>query len=674
MAEEPQYSSDSTTNKRKYEDQSTPPSSGPRRPTGFSSAPPMPAAPDSVPPPSYNNVPPPVDDFQAAKRRAEMIAARLLNSAPVDVKRPRVENGSGGFDSADKGFSSPPSDLKPSPVPSAIPVSYGGGGGGGGYQGIGTSKKIEIPNMRVGVIIGKGGETIKYLQLQSGAKIQVTRDTEADLNSPCRVVELMGTSEQISKAEQLINDVLAEAETGGSGIVARRITGQAGSDNFVMRIPNNKVGLVIGKGGETIKNMQARTGARIQVIPLHLPPGDTSTERTVQIDGTSEQIESAKQLVNEVISENRIRNPAMAGGYPQAGYQARPPSNWGTPGAPPMQQPGYGGYQSGAYPGPSPQYNMSQPAYAGYPSQPTSGGYSASWDQTSVPPAQQTTQGSGYDYYSNQQQPSQQPQAPAGSAAAVDSTGYGYGQPQASGYTQDGYGGYHAPQSGYGQPTSYDPQQGYNSAPSYGNVTSSTQEGQTPAYAAQGDSTQAPPPVQPSSMGQQGYGTGQQPSPNPSSYPAQGATQAGYGIPPTSQGGYGNQPPAQSGYPGYGPPQTQKPLANPPVYGQTQQSPGTAGGYGQPGYPHSQPPTSGYAQPDSGAQRAPPSGYGAAAAAAQPGYGAGTYGGQAGYSQGPASYNYGGGYSQAAYPADGNGAAATQTVQQSGVTTKSPQS
>lgn len=39
------------------------------------------------------------------------------------------------------------------------------------------------------------------------------------------------------------------------------------------------------------------------MIPLHLPPGDTSTERTLQIDGSSEQIESAKQLVNEVISE-----------------------------------------------------------------------------------------------------------------------------------------------------------------------------------------------------------------------------------------------------------------------------------------------------------------------------------------------------------------------------------
>ena len=85
-------------------------------------------------------------------------------------------------------------------APSSIPVSYG-------YQG--SSRKIEVPNGRVGVIIGKGGETIKYLQLQSGAKIQVTRDMDADLNSATRIVELMGTPEQIAKAEQLINDVLA---------------------------------------------------------------------------------------------------------------------------------------------------------------------------------------------------------------------------------------------------------------------------------------------------------------------------------------------------------------------------------------------------------------------------------------------------------------------------------
>jgi len=33
-----------------------------------------------------------------------------------------------------------------------------------------------------------------------------------------------------------------------------------------------------------------------------LPPGDPTPERTLQIDGITEQIEHAKQLVNEIIS------------------------------------------------------------------------------------------------------------------------------------------------------------------------------------------------------------------------------------------------------------------------------------------------------------------------------------------------------------------------------------
>ncbi|KAM6541784.1 hypothetical protein CsatB_006231 [Cannabis sativa] len=801
MADEAQYSSgpDSVTNnKRKYEEQTTPPP--PRRPTGFS-APITSSSPDS-----YNNVPPPVDEIQLAKQRAQEIAARLFNNAsagagagasPLDTKRPRVENGGSGFDSPSGSSSFFVSvvvfvfligqvvilcelyaDYKGQQgslsSQSSIPVSYG-------FQG--SSKKIEIPNGRVGVIIGKGGETIKYLQLQSGAKIQVTRDMDADLNSSTRMVELMGTPEQISKAEQLITDVLAGAESGsgGQGMVTRRAGSQSGSDQFTMKIPNNKVGLIIGKGGETIKNMQARTGARIQVIPLHLPPGDTSNERTLQIDGTSEQIESAKVLVNEVISEvcliymsvvdhvpnyqaagsfdvpsilnstsvsspgrwlmqigsvamrnlrvsfywtigdtnmeffllvfpqhhsgmvlnpflvfsndivegsfkvlwefkNRARNSSMSGGYSQQGYQARPPSSWAPPGgAPPMQQPGYGYGQPGAYSGQS-QYNMPQTSYPGYPQQ-ASGGYQSNWDQSGAPQSQQAAQGGSYDYY-GQQQATQ-----GGSAAPADNSGYNYGQPPASGYqqgqgySQDGYGGYHAPQSGYGQQPSYD-QQGYSAA-GYG--ASNSTEAHAASYGSQGDSTQAPGQ---SSAGQQGYNASQQqPSPSPGSYPPQGATQPGYGVPPTSQAGYGAQPGApQPGYgSGYGAPQA-KPPSNAPVYGQATQSPTAPGAAGysqasqQPGYPHSQPP-SGYAQPDSSSQRGPPSSYGAAAAAAsQPGGYGPPYGAapQAGYGQVPPYNNasYGSGYSQPpAYASDGSGApAASQSSQQSGVAKTSPQS
>ncbi|XP_061374711.1 uncharacterized protein LOC133316930 [Gastrolobium bilobum] len=654
MADESQYSvgNDATTPpslKRKYNDDQPPT----HRPTGFSDTP------EVVPPPSYNSVPPPAaTGIELAKQRAQEVAARLLSGAPpLDPKRPKVDNGApAAYDSI---------DLKPQYLAPSISPSYG-------HQGQGASKKIDIPNGRVGVIIGKGGETIKYLQLQSGAKIQVTRDMDADPNSLTRTVELMGTADAIASAEKLISEVLSEAESGGSGIVTRRLTGQAGSDEFVMKIPNNKVGLIIGKGGETIKNMQASTGARIQVIPLHLPPGDTSTERTLKVEGTPEQIESAKQLVDQVISgDNRVRNSAMSGGYSQQGYQARPPSSWVPPVAP-MQQPGYGYVQPGAYTGPSPQYSMPQPSYAGYPPQ-SSGGYSTNWDQSTAPPQQSTH--AGYDYYSQQQQ-QQNTGVPAPPA---DGTAYSYSQPPSSGYNQpgqgyaqDGYGAYHAqPQSGYGQPPSYDQQQGYSSAPSYGTGSNPAQEGHAPNYGSQGDSTQVL-PVQPS-MSQQGYGTGQQPSPNAANYPPQGAAQAGYGVPPTTQTAYGNQPQVQSGYgPGYGPPQTQKPTGTPPVYGQSQ-SPNAAGGYGQSGYPPSQP---------------PPSGYGGAV---QPGYGPPSYGapasGQPGYGQAPPSYSnssYGAGYPQPpAYSSDANSGGSTrgsyegtpaQTVQQGSVAKTSPQS
>ncbi|XP_058074050.1 uncharacterized protein LOC131222849 [Magnolia sinica] len=710
MAEDPQLASRITPvdNKRKYEEGQTPPPL--RRPTGFSAPIAASPSPDSnapaaaAPPPSYNTVPPPTDEIQAAKQRAQEIAARLFNSA--EAKRPRLENG-GSEDSNDKGFGSVLADLSQKPpgqqnaysqfgtaLPTSITAGYG-------FQG--SSKKIDIPNGRVGVIIGKGGETIKYLQLQSGAKIQVTRDMDADPTSQTRVVELIGTPEQISKAEQLINDVLAEAEAGGSGVVAaRRFSSvQIGAEQFTMKVPNNKVGLIIGKGGETIKNMQARSGAHIQLIPLHLPPGDTSTERTIQIDGTKEQVESAKQLINEVVSENRVRNPVMAGGYSQQGYRPpRPPANWGPPG-PPMQQPGYGYMQPGVYPGPPPQYNTSQPPYAGYPTPPTSGGYSSGWDQTPVPPSQQTAQGSGYDYYG--QQPVQQQPAPGGSSTPADNTSYNYGPPAASnynpqgsygesnysqpppvgqqqGFSQDGYGGsYHAPapQPGYTQSqsnpqTGYDQQQAYSATPTYGSVANPTQDVAASTYGAPGASThvppsqQLPPPTHPPAANLQGY-SGQQPPAIPTSYGAQAATQPGYGMPPVSQPGYGAQPPTQTGYgqsgpltqPGYGQPQVQKPPTTQPIYGQSQQPTTSQGGYiqpapVQPGYSHSQPPTaqSGYSQHDPSHLRAPPA-FGSGAL--QSGYGQQqSYGGpspvaQPGYAppqQQPYGDSYGGAYAQ----------------------------
>ncbi|KNA15058.1 hypothetical protein SOVF_101630 [Spinacia oleracea] len=490
------------------------------------------------------------DQVELAKQKAQAIAARLLSDA--DSKRPRTlpDSSSTTPDYSSPSFTSSHSSY---PVSYATQTSQ--------YSNVPSSKKIVIPNAKVGVIIGRGGEMIKTLQLESGAKIQITRDAESDPSSLTRDVELMGTQEQISRAEQRINEVIAETDATSSTPSGNRgpPPPQAGGEQFVMKVPNDKVALVIGKGGETIKTMQSKSGARIQVVPLHLPPGDFSTERNIYINGTPEQIEAAKELVNEVISGNRSKVSSGTNSYQQSGY---PPSTGWTPqGQSSAQQPpAYGYSQPGTYAMPPPPY------YGGYPPQ------ANAWDQnqTAAPPQQQNT---GYSAYGQAQPPSSTPS---------NAANYNYGQmPPAAGYNYN---------QGYAQqPPSYGDVSGQTTAsqpegtaavqtsqPSYGAPDGTTQTQPASAYATGYSQPAAAPvngysaypsysssaaPVQPAynqtGYSQTGYGQQQQQE-------GQVANQASYSY--YGQGGYPpSQAPAQGGYYQSGYPPTVPPPQVPPT-------------------------------------------------------------------------------------------------------------
>uniref|UniRef100_A0A8I6YG37 Uncharacterized protein n=2 Tax=Hordeum vulgare subsp. vulgare TaxID=112509 RepID=A0A8I6YG37_HORVV len=92
--------------------------------------------------------------------------------------------------------------------------------------------------------------------------------------SQTKLVDLLGTRDHISRVEQLISDVLAEAHAGSFRTIPnwKYNAPQPSVEQFHMQIANNKV------------------------IPFHFPPGDTSTERTLYIDGTTKQMEIAQTL------------------------------------------------------------------------------------------------------------------------------------------------------------------------------------------------------------------------------------------------------------------------------------------------------------------------------------------------------------------------------------------
>ena len=76
---------------------------------------------------------------------------------------------------------------------------------------------------------------------------------------------------------------------------------------FEMHVQNNLVGLIIGKGGESIKNINRTSGA-IVFIPkeqIKPPPGQDEYLRLVRITGTHDQIENAKKQIMDIVQKGK---------------------------------------------------------------------------------------------------------------------------------------------------------------------------------------------------------------------------------------------------------------------------------------------------------------------------------------------------------------------------------
>ena len=163
-----------------------------------------------------------------------------------------------------------------------------GGGSGGASQG-GTGQvemPVDLAHDQIGRVIGRGGETIRRLSEESGARLQIERDRER--------VMIRGTQDQCVRAKELVLDILndpnppgAPAHSGGAS--------QGGSAYAKHVMPANGCeGKIIGKGGESIRELCQRSGARIQI---------DKDQGTVSIQGRREQVEAAIELVQAIVDE-----------------------------------------------------------------------------------------------------------------------------------------------------------------------------------------------------------------------------------------------------------------------------------------------------------------------------------------------------------------------------------
>jgi len=181
-----------------------------------------------------------------------------------------------------------------------------------------------IDNSSVGGLIGKGGANVKRVRDESGAHVSVLKSESRSVTE--RIMILKGTVRSVSKAAQMLGELLIEARAAGAENRANCAVDQA---QLRLLVHKQAVGAIIGKAGAVIKDTQTDTGARVQVSNEPLP---NSTEKSVAITGTPAALEAAIGRIAQQLKDNPLKpgtrsyeyNPNASSGY--GGY-VPPPHN-----------------------------------------------------------------------------------------------------------------------------------------------------------------------------------------------------------------------------------------------------------------------------------------------------------------------------------------------------------
>ncbi|XP_067114673.1 far upstream element-binding protein 3 isoform X2 [Osmerus mordax] len=211
----------------------------------------------------------------------------------------------------------------------------------------GSSLDVAVPRFAVGIVIGRNGEMIKKIQNDAGVRIQFKPD---DGISPDRVAQVMGQPDRCQHAVHLINELVhtAQERDGFGGPMGPRGRGRGRGDwsmaapgglqEGTYTIPADKCGLVIGKGGETIKNINQQSGAHVE-LQRNPPPSTDPSVRVFSVRGTPQQMELARQLIDEKIGASGMGGNSSFGLNPFSQAAATPHQNgpqtfmtggWGT--------------------------------------------------------------------------------------------------------------------------------------------------------------------------------------------------------------------------------------------------------------------------------------------------------------------------------------------------------
>ncbi len=179
-----------------------------------------------------------------------------------------------------------------------------------------NSEVILIDSSLVGLVIGRQGESLRRIEQESGTRIQFINGPNSGPSRECRITGSPGAR---ITAKREINRIIEEnggnpaRETGRNARSNARGAGQEeqpalrdGEQSSQIMVPDRTVGLIIGRGGETIRDLQERSGCHVNIVGENK---SVNGLRPVNLIGSPTAAAMAKELIMEIVdSDTRTTN------------------------------------------------------------------------------------------------------------------------------------------------------------------------------------------------------------------------------------------------------------------------------------------------------------------------------------------------------------------------------
>jgi len=233
----------------------------------------------------------------AQVRQAVAAVGAKLRANPVKEKTPRAAQSQPPHGAAYGGAS--PMMMGRSPMSRMTPPPHMEGG-------VEITYRFLVPSSKAGSIIGRGGDVIRRIREETGAKVKLQDAVE---NCEWRVVSMTSTEDALSPfcgaQEALLRCFYASSED------------QVGTSTAKLLVAPNFVGAVLGKGGAIITSLRQDTGASIRVVGKEtrdeIPMCADAEDEMIVVEGHAYSVDAALRGVTLRLRTQAMRNEAPTG-------------------------------------------------------------------------------------------------------------------------------------------------------------------------------------------------------------------------------------------------------------------------------------------------------------------------------------------------------------------------